>query len=187
MKRVLAVLMLVALILCAGCGGKAETTEEKLKQQLPELLENELEIEGIYRGGGLTTENAAYTPDENGQCFVRVTDEDYPTVAVLKEKTEQVFTPAYAEENLYSYAFSGDWPRYEDIDGALHMDVNQGGGLDREWNTAEFQILEEKEDGVLVQVEYMTYGSRYLAEMTLVPQEDGTYRIDTFTYGIEAK
>ena len=94
---------------------------------------------------------------------------------------------AYAEENLYSYAFSGDWPRYKDIDGALHMDVNQGGGLDREWNTAEFQILEEKEDGVLVQVEYMTYGSRYLAEMTLVPQEDGTYRIDTFTYGIEAK
>ena len=61
MKRVLAVLMLVALILCAGCGGKTETTEEKLKQQLPELLENELKIEGIYRGGGLTTENAAYT------------------------------------------------------------------------------------------------------------------------------
>lgn len=117
MKRVLAVLMLVALILCAGCGGKTETTEEKLKQQLPELLENELEIEGIYRGGGLTTENATYTPDENGQCFVRVTDENYPTVAVLKEKTEQVFTPAYAEENLYSYAFSGDWPRYKDIDG----------------------------------------------------------------------
>lgn len=52
MKRVLAVLMLVALILCAGCGGKTETTEEKLKQQLPELLKNELEIEGIYRGGG---------------------------------------------------------------------------------------------------------------------------------------
>ena len=47
MKRVLAVLMLVALILCAGCGGKTETTEEKLKQQLPELLENELEIEGM--------------------------------------------------------------------------------------------------------------------------------------------
>ena len=52
MKRVLAVLMLVALILCAGCGGKTETTEEKLKEQLPELLENELEIEGIYRGRG---------------------------------------------------------------------------------------------------------------------------------------
>lgn len=187
MKRALSVLVLAVLVLCAGCSNTAKTAQERLGEQLPELLENELIIEGIYRGGGLSTESVEYTPDENGQCFARVTDGDYPTVAALKEKTEQVFTPACAEELFYSDAFSGAWTRYRDIDGALYMDIGQGGGLDREWSPGGYEILEESEDGVLVRVEYMTYGSRYWAEIRLVLQADDTYRIDALQTGIEAE
>lgn len=172
-KRGLALLTaaLLAVALLAGCGKAAE---ENLEERVPELLEQEVLFEGIYRGGGLpTVPNAPYEPDEHYQCFVPVTDENYPSVEALKAATEEVFTAEYAQENFYLWAFEGDAPRYKDMDGRLCMDIGQGGGLDKTWDTASWEILSEDEETVEITADYLNYGSVRTAELTLVKTEEG--------------
>ena len=172
-KRALALLtaVLLAAALLSGCGGKGAVD---LEEQVPALLEQEVLFEGIYRGGGLpTTPNAPYEPDEHYQCFVPVTDENYPTVEALKAATEEVFTAEYAQENFYLWAFEGDTPRYKDVDGQLCMDIGQGGGLDKTWDTASWEVLSEDEETVEITADYLNYGSVRTAQLTLTKTEAG--------------
>lgn len=177
MKRPMTVLFAAALLaasLLSGCAGNGGAAEEDLAKSLPALLEQEVFFENVYRGGGLpTTPNAPYEPDENYQCFVPVTDENYPTVEALKAATEQVFTAEYAQENFYLWAFEGDAPRYKDVDGRLCMDIGQGGGLDKQWDTDSWEVLSEDGETVEITAEYLNYGSVRTAELTLVKTEEG--------------
>lgn len=170
--------VLLTAVLLAGCSGGEAITGENLEDYLPELLEQEVFFEGVYRGGGLpTTPNAPYEPDENYQCFVAVTDENYPTAEALKAATEEVFTAEYAQENFYLWAFEGDTPRYKDVDGQLCMDIGQGGGLDKQWDPESFAVISEDDTAIDITVEYLNYGSVRTAALTLVKTEDGL-RID---------
>ena len=181
--------VLLTAVLLAGCSGGEAITGENLEDYLPELLEQEVFFEGVYRGGGLpTTPNAPYEPDENYQCFVAVTDENYqcfvpvtdenyPSAAALKKATERVFTAEYAQENFYLWAFEGDTPRYKDVDGQLCMDIGQGGGLDKQWDPESFAVISEDDTAIDITVEYLNYGSVRTAALTLVKTEDGL-RID---------
>lgn len=173
-KKAVALILaaVLAAALLAGCGSK--NAGEKLEDVLPGLLEQEVFFENIYRGGGLpTTPNAPYEPDENYQCFVSVTDENYPTAEDLKAATEQVFTAEYAQENFYAWAFEGDTPRYKDVDGKLCMDIGQGGGLDKTWDTESWEIVSEDEETVVVTAEYLNYGSVRTATITLCKTDEG--------------
>ena len=175
----LVIVFLVAAVSLTGCGQKKNTvTGEDLPDLLPDLLEQEVFIENVYRGGGLpTTPNAPYVPDENGQCFVEVTDPDYPTLQALKEATEQVFTAEYAQANFYADFLDGPYARYKEVDGKLCEDVGQGGGLDRQWDSTSCQVLEETEEKIVATVEYLNYGSVRTAEITFLKTEGGL-RID---------
>ena len=166
-------------VFLTGCGQeKGAVTGADLPDLLPDLLEQEVFIENVYRGGGLpTTPNAPYVPDENGQCFVEVTDTDYPTLQALKEATEQVFTEEYAKANFYADFLDGPYARYKEVDGRLCEDVGQGGGLDRQWDSTSCQVLEETEEEIVATVEYLNYGSVRTAEITFRKTEDGL-RID---------
>ena len=178
MRKRLALILAVVLAaaLLAGCGGKDDG--ENIEDVLPGLLEQEVFFENIYWGGGLpTTPNAPYEPDENYQCFVPVTDENYPSAAALKKATERVFTAEYAQENFYAWGFEGDAPRYKDVDGKLCMDIGQGGGLDKTWDTDSWEIVSEDEETVVVTAEYLNYGSVRTATLTLRKTEEGL-RID---------
>ena len=177
-KTVLLILAgLLTALLLSGCGTEAKE-EENLSDVLPTLLEQEVFFEGVYRGAGLpTTPNAPYVPDENYQCFVPVTDENYPTVEALKDATEQVFTEEYAQENFYVWGFDEDMPRYRDVDGQLCMDIGQGGGLDKQWDPESFEVVSEDEETIVITVDYLNYDSIRTAELTLVKTEDGL-RID---------
>lgn len=157
MKKIwIAMLMLLALVLWTGCQ-RQETAEEKpqqgIKQEEQEeempsdeemvkevhenigaILEKERRIEDIFMGAGLATApNAPYEPDENGQCFVPVTDEEINTLQALRDLTEEVFTPEYAQQQFYQTAFEGSYPRYREKDGKLCIDIGVGGALDKEW------------------------------------------------------
>lgn len=172
---------LLATALLAGCGPKTPQQEEDPLEGLPALLEQEVFFENVYRGGGLpTVPNAPYVPDENYQCYVPVTDENYPTVAALKEATEKVFTKEYAEENFYVWGFEEEFARYRDVDGQLCMDIGQGGGLDKQWDSDSCEVVSEDEETIVVTVDYLNYDSIRTAELTLVKTEDGL-RIDGMT------
>lgn len=165
---------LLAFSLLTGCSSRNAVTGENLQDDLPELLEQEVFFENVYRGGGLpTVPNAPYVPDENYQCYVPVTDENYPTVAALKEATEKVFTKEYAEENFYVWGFEADSARYRDVDGQLCMDIGQGGGLDKQWDSDSCEVVSEDEDTIVVTVDYLNYDSIRTAEITLAKTEDG--------------
>lgn len=176
MRRKTAALLLMGLLaalLLSGCS-KTSTEEETLSEVLPTLLEQEVFFEGVYRGAGLpTTPNAPYVPDDNYQCFVPVTDENYPTVEALKEATEQVFTKEYAEANFYVWGFEEDTARYRNVDGQLCMDIGQGGGLDKQWDLDSFEVVSEDEETIVITVDYLNYDSIRTAEITLAKTEDG--------------
>ena len=178
MRKRLWCILAAAVLLLTGCGSRTGgITGENLEEYLPEILENEVKFRNIYLGGGLPTQpNAEYVPDEKGQCFVPVTDSDFPTVQALKEATEKVFTAAYAEKTFYEGAF-GEYARYRDVDGRLCEDIGQGGGLDRQWDPSSCQIVSEDDASLVITAEYMNYDAIRTAQITF-SKVDGALLID---------
>lgn len=201
MKKIwIAMLMLLALVLWTGCQ-RQETAEEKpqqgIKQEEQEeempsdeemvkevhenigvILEKERRIEDIFMGAGLATApNAPYEPDENGQCFVPVTDEEINTLQALRDLTEEVFTPEYAQQQFYQTAFEGSYPRYREEDGKLCIDIGVGGALDKEWAPDTLDIEKGEENWITVTVDYMNYQSLRRSQIQFVKTEEGL-RID---------
>lgn len=201
MKKIwIAMLMLLALVLWTGCQ-RQETAEEKpqqgIKQEEQEekmpsdeemvkevhenigaILEKERRIEDIFMGAGLATApNAPYEPDENGQCFVPVTDEEINTLQALRDLTEEVFTPEYAQQQFYKTAFEGSYPRYREEDGKLCIDIGVGGALDKEWAPDTLDIVKGEGNRITVTVDYMNYQSLRRSQIQFVKTEEGL-RID---------
>ncbi len=201
MKKIwIAMLMLLALVLWTGCQ-RQETAEEKpqqgIKQEEQEeempsdeemvkevhenigaILEKERRIEDIFMGAGLATApNAPYEPDENGQCFVPVTDEEINTLQALRDLTEEVFTPEYAQQQFYQGAFEGTYPRYREEDGKLCIDIGVGGALDKQWAPDTLDIVKGEGNRITVTVDYMNYQSLRRSQIQFVKTEEGL-RID---------
>ena len=201
MKKIwIAMLMLLALVLWTVCQIQ-ETAEEKpqqgIKQEEQEeempsdeemvkevhenigaILEKERRIEDIFMGAGLATApNAPYEPDENGQGFVPVTDEEINTLQALRDLTEEVFTPEYAQQQFYQTAFEGSCPRYREEDGKLCIDIGVGGALDKEWAPDTLDIVKGEGNRITVTVDYMNYQSLRRSQIQFVKTEEGL-RID---------
>ena len=201
MKKIwIAMLMLLTLVLWTGCQ-RQETAEEKpqqgIKQEEQEeempsdeemvkevhenigaILEKERRIEDIFMGAGLATApNAPYEPDENGQCFVPVTDEEINTLQALRDLTEEVFTPEYAQQQFYQTAFEGSYPRYREKDGKLCIDIGVGGALDKEWDPDTLDIVKGEGHRITVTGDYMNYQSLRRSQIQFVKTEEGL-RID---------
>lgn len=201
MKKIcLTLCMLLTLVLWTGCQ-RQETVEEKPQQSIKQeeqeeempsdeemvkevhenigaILEKERRIEDIFMGTGLATApNAPYEPDENGQCFVPVTDEEINTLQALRDLTEEVFTPEYAQQQFYQTAFEGSYPRYREKDGKLCIDIGVGGALDKQWAPDTLDILEIDGNRMTVTVDYMNYQSLRRSQIQFVKTEEGL-RID---------
>lgn len=181
MKKQLCFIAAIWMLLLVGCSKQYQQSQEitgvNLEDYLTEILENEIKFENIYFGSGLPTEpNAEYIPDEKGQCFVPVTDPDFPTEQALKEATEKVFTAAYAEEAFYEGAF-GDYPRYREVDGKLCADIGLGGALDRQWDPSSYEVVSEDDETLVITVDYMNYDTVRTAQITF-SKGDGALLID---------
>ena len=154
-----------------------EINSKNIEKYLPQILENQIKIENIYRGIGLLTKDAQYVADSNGQCFVEVTEKDFATMAMLKEQTEKVYTKEYAEENFYKFAFDKNYARYKEVDGKLCSDIGIGGALDRQWSPETFKVISEDDNTITISVEYMNYNSVFLANIIFL-KSDGKLIID---------
>ncbi len=201
MKKLWIILcMLFVFVLWTGCQ-RQEAAEEKPQQDIKQkeqeekistgeelvrevhenigaILEKERRIEDIFMGAGLATApNAPYEPDENGQCFVPVTDEEVNTLQALRDLTEEVFTPEYAQQQFYQGAFEGSYPRYREEDGQLCIDIGVGGALDKEWAPDTLDIVKGEGNRITVTVDYMNYQSLRRSQIQFVKTEDGL-RID---------
>lgn len=201
MKKIcLTLCMLLTLVLWTGCkrqeaaeekpqqGIKQEEQEEKVPSDvelvkeidanIEEIMEKERRIEDIFMGAGLATApNAPYEPDENGQCFVPVTDGKINTLQALRDLTEEVFTPEYAQQQFYQGAFEGTYPRYREEDGKLCIDIGVGGALDKQWAPDTLDILKIDGNRMTVTVDYMNYQSLRRSQIQFVKTEEGL-RID---------
>lgn len=197
MKKLWIILcMLFIFVLWTGCqrqeaaeekpqqGIKQEEQEEKMStgeelvrevhENIGAILEKERRIEDIFMGAGLATApNAPYEPDENGQCFVPVTDEEVNTLQALRDLTEEVFTPEYAQQQFYQGSFEGSYPRYREEDGKLCIDIGVGGALDKEWAPDTLDIVKGEGNRITVTVDYMNYQSLRRSQIQFVKTEEG--------------
>ncbi len=155
-------------------------TAEQIAQMIDEKLPPAREITNIFNGTGLEHEepaDPAGQTDENGQCFVPVTEEAYQSVQDITQATEAVFTKACAQQYFYQYALQGQYARYKDVDGKLYIDINQGGTNNGfNWLTGTLSIVEQDENKIIVKCEYVSnYGDKGEGELTL-EKEDGEWK-----------
>ncbi len=173
MKRIfLLISVIVFTLTIAGCGsdGTEKTvsfSEDAIRSELERLLPLSEEIAAIFRGN-IEIEDAEYKPDENGQCFVPVTDSRFKTTDDLKVFTEEVFTKEYAEEMFYKYGFEGDYVKFRDIDGKLNMDISSDGGGGNEYFISTMKLVSDTDDTIVVTLDSQNiYGDKGVSTVTL--------------------
>lgn len=181
---------LLALSACAGSAGSPQTqssesgvAEEQLPALLDDLMPRASDLIAAYSGGGLLADwNNSLPIQDNGQQFAPVINSDYKSAQDLRDATEKVFTPEYAQANFYEYAFSGDMPRYKDIDGALYIDGMQGGGGYSTFDVSTMKVTAKTADGFTVEMDYTTaYETKGSARITL-KVSGSSVLIDGFEY-----
>lgn len=88
-----------------------------------------------------------------------------------------MFTKAYAQQRFFQYGLEGDHVRYQDVDGQLMIDIGQGGGSNLyDWNLDTLKIVEQTEDRIVVNMDYISsYGEAGNADLTLL-KEDGQWK-----------
>ena len=106
-----------------------------------------------------------------------VTDEEINTLQALRDLTEEVFTPEYAQQQFYQGAFEGTYPRYREEDGKLCIDIGVGGALDKQWAPDTLDIVKGEGNRITVTVDYMNYQSLRRSQIQFVKTEEGL-RID---------
>ena len=192
-------LVAVALLLClaatlAGCA--KEFTKEEIKEVFPELVENSFVLNEIYFGEGfLPCGEAGKDSSVYGYYYVKEDQYGFHSISEIKEATEKIFTPEYAEI-LYKTAFDGlatgdtvVTPRY--MEGELGILQSMSAVVydlaDRSYDYSTLQITKSSKDRVTVCVETVVDGDRYPVELIVVRYIDTetgerTYRLDSPTY-----
>lgn len=177
------------LILClalplAACGGTTITDEEALAI-LRERVEASYELNEIYFGEGLRTDEY----EDNGQVFQYVyvaIDEKYQFISDLKAATEEIFSSAVCAR-LYEKAFTGVddglvilYARYIEQGGVLTADVKYKSietAEDFLFETA--RVVKNTKNYVVFSVERAESGETRI-ELILSP--DGRWLLNSYTY-----
>lgn len=184
MKRILALLFCLLLLLPLASCGKTITDEEALAI-LRERIEASYELNRIYFGEGLRTDPY----EDNGEVFQYVfvaMDEKYQSIVDLKAATEAVFSPALCAK-LYEKAFTGVddgqvilYARYLEQGGVLSADVKYKGIKTAEdflFDTA--RVAENTKNYVVFYIGRAD-GSEVRLELTRTP--DGRWLLNSYTY-----
>ena len=193
--KIFAGILSVCLLLClVGC---AETfTKEEIKEVLPALVEKSTVLNAIYFGEGfLPSDDTEKDSNVYGYYYVKSEQYGFYSISELKDATEAVFTPEYAEL-LYKSAFEGlaagetvVIPRY--MEGEMGILQSMSATVydlpERSYDFSTLQIVKSGKDRVTVTVETVTEGGREPLELIVVRyinEESGekTYRLDSPTY-----
>lgn len=99
-------LAVCALTLLALCSCAPEITADEVKGVLPTLVENSKVLNEIYFGEGFDEDKSIAESAVAGYYYCDTSEYGLHSVLEIKEATEKVFTPEYAEI-LYQAAFEG--------------------------------------------------------------------------------
>lgn len=192
-------LIAAALLLCLAvslCGCAEKITKEELKEVLPALVDNSFLLNEIYFGEGfLPSGEAGKDSDVYGYYYVNGDQHGFYSISEIKEATEKIFTPEYAAI-LYTAAFEGVAteetvvaPRYMEgelgILQSMHTTVYDL--ADRSYDYSTLQIVKNRSDRAVVEIETVADGDRQTVELIVVRYIDAetgekTYRLDSPTY-----
>ena len=192
MKNKLFALLLVCILLLAGCGKGSFTTRE-LAEVLPELVEKSVPLNEIYFGEGFLPDGNAESLPVRGYYYADSTAAGFASIAEIREATEEVFTPSYAAI-LYASAFDGMTdgdtvvaPRY--IEGEQGILQQIGGKVydlpAREYLWETLSIVKSDADRVTVAVDTVANGEIITVELIAVrtvTADGNVYRLDSPTY-----
>lgn len=95
-----------AFTLLALCSCAPKITESEVKGVLPTLVENSKVLNEIYFGEGFDEDKSVAESAVSGYYYCDTSEYGLHSVLEIKEATEKVFTPEYAEI-LYQAAFEG--------------------------------------------------------------------------------
>lgn len=185
-KRFLSLILCSLLLLTlAACGNGATLTDEEALALLRERVEASYELNKIYFGEGLRTDEY----EDNGQAFQYVyvaIDEKYQHVEDIKAVTEAVFSPTLCGK-LYEKAFTGVddglvilYARYIDQGGILCADVKYKGiDTDEDFLFETARVVKNTKNYVVFSVERTESGETRI-EMIRTP--DGRWLLNSYTY-----
>ena len=193
--KVFAVLLLSFLLLSfAGCAPSFE--KDELKDVVPTLVENSFVLNEIYFGEGfLPSGEEGKDSDVYGYYYVNSEPYGFYSISDIKEATEKVFTKEYAAI-LYTAAFDG-LVSEDTVVPARYMEGELGilqsmhttvyDLADRSYDYSTLQIVKEKKDRAIVEIETVADGERTTVDLIVVRYIDAetgekTYRLDSPTY-----
>lgn len=156
-------------------------TDDAVREMIKPILDSAFELYSAYQLGGLDAELPAEGVElkADGNSFYPVKSDKFKTIADLKEATEKVYTKRLSEE-IYSFAFDSENPRYKEIDGVLNIDTNIGGkGYGRTLLTDTAAIVAQTDRTLTVQMDFTEIdGTPGQTDINLV-KEDGNWHLDT--------
>ncbi len=199
-KTVIAVIILLIAAMLCSCGGKqpsssvkatsgstqgiSSITQDNVKSNMAIIMPKAEEIINCIRHGkidvGKYDNESAITDSENGFKYTPVIDENRNTIAKLKTICETYFTQGYCDENLYA-SFKAPNELYKEINGALYLNVDAGGGSADKYDAETAQLVMQSSDTILVSMTCSdSNGKEYIAYVTF-KLFDSVYKIDSIT------
>lgn len=167
----------------AGTTAAAVLTEQQLSALAPKLFKGVQDYYGYLALGMVKTVDFDYSalPVQDNDCKYAEVDEEFKTVAQLKEAAQEYFSPEYLEANLYT-CFEGPYELYRDIDGKLCLNVDAGGGGGYTYIADTAKLISGSAPTAEITVDCVdNYDGQYTARATL-KAINGKWVIDTLTY-----
>lgn len=124
MKRIISLLSVVVLLLCAGCSN--EPTEKEISNYIGEgmmtnfrllFIQNERFVNEVFIHSHLPVD-ASKTETKDGKTYAKVVSDKYESYSSLEAAVKSVYASAAAEKLLKEKNF------YADINGELYFDMS---------------------------------------------------------------
>lgn len=166
---------------------ESSQSQTDLLPRVKEVLGKGQEVISWYTMHTLTYDTAVEpVTDENGREFYPVVT--FRTMDELKQATQQVYSQAFAEENLYSIGMHAEYGSFKEIDGILYGCDNTGMGWMQELKPETAEIVAQEDNIMVVKCQSLNNyeGGKATDEPFILVKENGQWLLDSYyTYSIE--
>ena len=190
---------LLSVVLCitfVSCSEKPlEISEEEALVVLKELVPKSYEFNVIFFGEGLPAVEEAYEEEHTSTAYYQVREDcGYHSVDAIKTAAEKVYSERYLS-GVYVAAFEGVTaessdgmldtsvsPRYQEINGALHVDVSASSvAIKGELTVIAATVTQKTPEYVKLDMTYSENGQEAVMTVFLTLQ-NGVWLLDGPTY-----
>lgn len=187
MKKLIAVILLLALSLCfiVSCGGVDENSEEAIRAKalFNALVEYSYELNVIYYGEGLKPQDK-----ETDNLYSPVSsDSNYLTRQALEERTREIFCRDLAN-TMIDMAFTGEQggisstavlARYIEFEDRLSVRVNYEGVRVTKYDYTTTRVTKISDRFIQAEIKSVNLEENKFFKITLINEEDGWRIYDT--------